>query len=51
MTVDLGAQSGRKVIYIARYDYPRSNVKAGQEFHAIGDVPANVAVTPVVVEN
>jgi hypothetical protein len=36
--------------YIAKYDYPAIDVKAGQEFATIEDVPSNIVVEPVMPE-
>jgi hypothetical protein len=34
------------VVYVARYDVPAHDVKAGQVFRSLDEIPVNVAVTP-----
>lgn len=41
---------GSRCLYVARYDYPQSDVKAGQVFDGIAAVPPNIAVEPVPME-
>jgi hypothetical protein len=38
------------VSYVAKHDHPTVGVSAGQVFHSIEDVPANIAVVPVPVK-
>ena len=40
-----------KCLYVAKYDYPEQDVKAGQVFEGIAEVPPNIAVEPVPVES
>lgn len=39
-----------QVKYVAKYDYPAIDVKAGQEFQGIENVPSDIVVEPVPIE-
>lgn len=36
----------RRTLYVAKYDYPRQGVTAGQVFERITEVPVDVVVEP-----
>lgn len=45
---DTRRDGGTHLSYVAKYDYPGHDIKAGDRFLHIGDVPAGVAVEPVL---
>lgn len=45
-----GNGSAAPARYVARYDYPDLDIKAGQEFCGIEEVPTNIVVAPILTE-